>query len=199
MPKRSFFLFFCYTSPMTSQKTTLYIDSDAPHLSEAIAPFLKDNIPNLTIVDQGAALLHLTVKSGKITIKQKNTPEETSFATPIRVMTLIQHIQKAAQECSPIYIGPYILNYGARTLTENDTVLHLTEKEVEVLIYLDQNRGKGITRDDLLKNVWGYADGIDTHTIETHIYRLRQKIEKDSDDAAILLTQDDGYHLVGNS
>lgn len=183
---------------MTDDKNTLYIDSDTPHLVEALTPFIEENISNLTLVDHPSALLYLSLKEGKITLKENCSDRETLIQTPIKMAPLIRQIQKTYATCRPVEIGPYTLDYSARTLTENNRVLHLTEKEADVLTYLDQNRGKGITRDDLLKNVWGYADGIDTHTIETHIYRLRQKIEKNPEEIKILLTRDDGYHLVEN-
>jgi len=74
----------------------------------------------------------------------------------------------------------------------------LTEKEAAVLIYLSQ-RGTPATRDDLLRDVWQYAADADTHTIETHIYRLRQKIETDPENPRILLTQKEGYQLAAAS
>ena len=72
--------------------------------------------------------------------------------------------------------------------------IRLTEKETELLCFLKENGGFA-TRDTLLKNMWGYAQGVDTHTVETHIYRLRQKIESNPSSPKILLTQDDGYRL----
>lgn len=78
----------------------------------------------------------------------------------------------------------------------------LTEKEVAVLLYLWQGGGQGgrtATREDLLRDVWQYAADVDTHTIETHIYRLRQKIERDPSAPQFLLTTKDGYQLAASS
>jgi len=69
----------------------------------------------------------------------------------------------------------------------------LTEKEVEILVILSKQNGQAISRDDLLHAVWNYAEGVETHTLETHIYRLRQKIEKSPSEPEILITQNDGY------
>ena len=71
----------------------------------------------------------------------------------------------------------------------------LTEKEVALLRFLHAQKGKSITRKELLEQIWEYADGVETHTLETHIYRLRQKIEKDPAKPEILQTTEDGYRV----
>jgi DNA-binding response OmpR family regulator len=74
--------------------------------------------------------------------------------------------------------------------------VRLTEKETAILKYLYRSGERTITRDVLLSEVWGYNSGVTTHTLETHIYRLRQKIERDPSQAAILVTEAGGYKLV---
>jgi DNA-binding response OmpR family regulator len=74
--------------------------------------------------------------------------------------------------------------------------VRLTEKETAILRYLYRAGAKAVGRDELLQEVWGYNAGVTTHTLETHIYRLRQKIEKDPANASLLVTQDGGYKLV---
>lgn len=71
--------------------------------------------------------------------------------------------------------------------------INLTEKEVEILSYLHAHRDSSITREDLLDAVWNYAKDVETHTLETHIYRLRQKIEDDPANPEILKQRDNGY------
>jgi len=73
--------------------------------------------------------------------------------------------------------------------------LRLTEKEVALLSILFDAHGKSIPREQLLDDVWQYAEGVETHTLETHIYRLRQKIEIDPAEPKILQTNDSGYFL----
>ena len=75
------------------------------------------------------------------------------------------------------------------------TSTRLTEKERDILLFL-YKAGKDVTRADLLRGIWGYADGVETHTLETHIYRLRQKIEDDQSNPEILITSGDGYKLI---
>ena len=72
----------------------------------------------------------------------------------------------------------------------------MTEKEASIIKYLYRTGGKVVSRDTLLEEVWGYNSGVTTHTLETHVYRLRQKIEHDPSNAAILVTESGGYKLV---
>ena len=74
--------------------------------------------------------------------------------------------------------------------------VRLTEKEAAIIKYLYRAGDKVISRDTLLEEVWGYNSGVTTHTLETHVYRLRQKIERDPSKAEILVTESGGYKLV---
>ena len=82
-------------------------------------------------------------------------------------------------------------------LTEGDgKKIRLTEKEAAIIRYLFRAGQKAVTRDELLEEVWGYNSGVTTHTLETHVYRLRQKIEKDPSNAEILVTENGGYKII---
>ena len=108
---------------------------------------------------------------------------------------LRQHEQS---EDAVFTIGPYSFRPAAKILVHNDTQekVRLTEKETAILKYLYRAGGKVIGRDTLLGEVWGYNAGVTTHTLETHVYRLRQKIEPDPANAQILVTEPGGYRLV---
>ncbi len=94
-------------------------------------------------------------------------------------------------------IGPYTFQPGAKQLVAADGgKLRLTEKETAILRYLYRAGQQTVARDILLKEVWGYNAAVTTHTLETHIYRLRQKIETDPAHASMLLTDAGGYKLV---
>lgn len=94
-------------------------------------------------------------------------------------------------------IGPYTFQPGAKQLVATDgTKLRLTEKETAILRYLYRAGQQTVAREVLLKEVWGYNAAVTTHTLETHIYRLRQKIETDPTRAAMLVTDAGGYKLV---
>lgn len=96
-------------------------------------------------------------------------------------------------------IGPYSFRPAAKMLIdpeEGDRKIRLTEKETAILKYLFRAGETVIGRDVLLNEVWGYNSGVTTHTLETHVYRLRQKIERDPSNAEILVTEPGGYRLV---
>ena len=78
----------------------------------------------------------------------------------------------------------------------NSETIKLTEKEVAIIKFLYKNKDKNVSKNDLLQEVWGYSPDASTHTIETHIYRLRQKVEHEDTSAQLIVTEDGGYKLV---
>lgn len=93
-------------------------------------------------------------------------------------------------------IGPYEFRPSMKVLrTKEGRRIRLTEKETEILKYLYRAGGKPVPRETLLSEVWGYNAAVTTHTLETHIYRLRQKVEPDPSNAQLLLTDTGGYRL----
>jgi DNA-binding response OmpR family regulator len=107
---------------------------------------------------------------------------------------LRQHEQS---EDAVFMIGHYTFKPAQKMLlNEAGDKVRLTEKETSILKYLYRAGEKVVTRDVLLHEVWGYNANVTTHTLETHIYRLRQKIEKDPSNAELLLTETGGYKLV---
>lgn len=105
--------------------------------------------------------------------------------------------QHEASEDAVFSIGPYTFRPSAKLLTTlKGNKLRLTEKETAILRYLYRANQKVVPRDTLLQEVWGYNSNVTTHTLETHIYRLRQKIEPDAGQARLLVTENGGYKLV---
>jgi DNA-binding response OmpR family regulator len=99
-------------------------------------------------------------------------------------------------EDAVFHIGPYEFRPSAKVLTDpRQKKIRLTEKETNILKYLYRANGKAVSREELLTEVWGYNAGVTTHTLETHVYRLRQKIEPDPANSSILLTETGGYRL----
>lgn len=100
-------------------------------------------------------------------------------------------------ETATLSIGPFTFRPAMKQLTHAETnkKIRLTEKETAILKYL-YRAGGAVGREELLAEVWGYNSGVTTHTLETHVYRLRQKIESDPSHAAILVTAPNGYRLV---
>jgi DNA-binding response OmpR family regulator len=108
------------------------------------------------------------------------------------------HLRQYEQSEDAIFkLGPYTFKPSAKLLlTAENKKVRLTEKETSILKYLYRAGDQAVGRDILLHEVWGYNAGVTTHTLETHIYRLRQKIERDPSNAEILVTETGGYKLV---
>jgi DNA-binding response OmpR family regulator len=121
---------------------------------------------------------------------------------PFRFAVLLARIraqlrQHEQSEDAVFTIGPYSFRPSAKVLIDaKGGKVRLTEKETAILKYLYRAGERVITRDVLLHEVWGYNSGVTTHTLETHIYRLRQKIERDPARAELLVTDAGGYKLV---
>lgn len=123
-------------------------------------------------------------------------------AKPFKFNVLLARIraqlrQHEHSEDAVFSIGHYAFKPSAKLLldTEKNQKVRLTEKETAILKYLLRAGEKSVGRDVLLGEVWGYNAGVTTHTLETHIYRLRQKIERDPSNAELLITESGGYRL----
>ena len=121
---------------------------------------------------------------------------------PFRFAVLLARIraqlrQHEASDDVIFTIGPYTFRPSSKLLLNpKGNKVRLTEKETSILRYLYRAGQRPVSRETLLQEVWGYNSGVTTHTLETHIYRLRQKIEKDAAAPAILVTEARGYKLV---
>jgi DNA-binding response OmpR family regulator len=121
------------------------------------------------------------------------------FRLSILLARLRAHLRQNDRSDAAVFlIGPYTFRPGAKLLTDQSgrRKVRLTEKETAILKYLYRAGDRVIGRDTLLDEVWGYNAGVTTHTLETHVYRLRQKIERDPARAEILVTEPGGYRLV---
>lgn len=123
-------------------------------------------------------------------------------AKPFRFAVLLARIraqlrQHEQSEDAVFTVGPYQFKPSQKILTAEDgRKIRLTEKEAAIIRFLYRAEKNVVTRDVLLEEVWGYNSGVTTHTLETHVYRLRQKIERDPSNAEILVTENGGYKIV---
>lgn len=122
---------------------------------------------------------------------------------PFKVGVLLARIrgqlrQHEQSEDAVFTIGPYSFRPAQKMMVHKETEkkVRLTEKETSILKYLFRAGEKAVGRDTLLHEVWGYNAGVTTHTLETHVYRLRQKIEPVPSEATLLVTEPGGYKLV---
>ena len=106
----------------------------------------------------------------------------------------IKLIKLKFNQQSKLVIKGYDLNLNSKFLFKNNLKLKLTEKEIEIILYLNNIKIKHNVA-DLQKNIWGYATNMETHTVETHIYRLRKKILKIFGDDKFIITEKNGYQI----
>ncbi len=174
-----------------------------------------DNLPEVIIVDSFTALLNkifLTESLSRminlvpvIYLSQNdNEVNDTNFTNlpkPIYFPQLLKAIKKEMRgfvinKNREIEIGPYSFNYlMKRLVTKTGSEIRLTEMETKILNFLYKSNGKLIKRDTLLTEVWGYKSEVMTHTLETHIYRLRKKISLNCISQTLLVSESGGYRL----
>ena len=148
-------------------------------------------------------LLNLKSNSNYLILTKKEIPELNNQIIfdkfPISIFKILEKInieliKKNFQKQSEILIGNYIFNINSREMSLNANKLKLTEKEINSIIYL-LKANKPVKIRELQSNVWGYQSQLETHTVETHIYRLRKKISKVFKDENFILSKDDGYEI----
>ncbi|MBC7165622.1 MAG: response regulator transcription factor [Roseovarius sp.] len=183
---------------------------------------IKDMVHDLVILDVGlpdtdgrelcrlmrkqgvkSPILMLTGHDGDAdTILGLDAGANDYIAKPFRFPVLLARIraqlrQHEQSEDAVFQLGPYTFRPAMKMLvTEDERKVRLTEKETNILKFLYRAPEGVVARDVLLHEVWGYNAGVTTHTLETHIYRLRQKIEPDPGNARLLVTESGGYRLV---
>ena len=143
--------------------------------------------------EQGLSCPLLLLTDGDVPTTQE------SLARPFRISALLARLHALNTHHAPaddaaVRIGPYTFHPSAKLLQADGRKVRLTEKETNILKFLHASSGT-VPRDILLHEVWGYSPAVATHTLETHIYRLRKKIEQDPANAQILLTEGGGYRL----
>ncbi len=120
------------------------------------------------------------------------------FKFPVLLARIRAQLRQHEQSEDAIFtLGPYTFKPAVKMLLAgDDKKIRLTEKETNILKFLYRATEGVVPRDTLLHEVWGYNAGVTTHTLETHIYRLRQKIEPDPSHASLLVTESGGYRLA---
>ena len=119
--------------------------------------------------------------------------------TPIKILKLIEKVnieflKLQFNNQSQVKVNNYDINLNAREMTKNDIKLKLTEKEINTISYLSKSK-KPVSIDKLQAEVWSYQSDIETHTVETHIYRLRKKISNTFNDKDFIISKKNGYQI----
>jgi DNA-binding response OmpR family regulator len=157
-----------------------------------------------TLRDDGVScpiILLTAAESDADTIKGLESGANDYVTKPFRFAVLMARVHAHLRshghsEDAQYRIGPYTFRPSAKLLIdEASKKIRLTEKETNILKFLHRS-GETVPRETLLHEVWGYNPAVTTHTLETHIYRLRQKIEADPGRARLLITESGGYRLM---
>ena len=136
------------------------------------------------------------------TVKGLDAGANDYVTKPFKLAVLLARIRAQLRsheqsEGAVFHLGAYEFRPSAKMLVDaGQKKIRLTEKETNILKYLYRAGDKSVSREELLAEVWGYNAGVTTHTLETHVYRLRQKIEPDPSNAKLLLTEAGGYRLA---
>ena len=138
-----------------------------------------------------------------IITKKKNFQLKNNFFLenlPIKISKLIEKIniefiKQQFSNQSKVRINNYTIDLNSREMSSNNVKLKLTEKEVNTIIYLSNNN-KTVRINELQKHVWDYQSDLETHTVETHIYRLRKKILASFNDDKFIISQKNGYQII---
>ena len=150
----------------------------------------------------GRDLLELQRDGGKPAVidqRERGRPRRGAVAEcgGLHLLAGAQLRQHEQSEDAVFSIGAYTFKPASKMLVDQaGGKIRLTEKETSILKYLYRSGERVVSRETLLHEVWGYNAGVTTHTLETHIYRLRQKIEKDPSNAELLITESGGYRLA---
>ena len=180
------------------------------HHAEGFCVIEDDGIADVVIVDEDIKLLENFLKKdikAPIILLSSKEIDDTIGAhhiiyKPMNLSDFLDDIKASINVYEKSSEGKlefnnYILNPSHKEILNlrNNEITKLTEKEVAIIKYLYKNRDKTIGKNDLIQEVWGYSADVYTHTVETHIYRLRQKVEHDDVSAQLIITSDGGYSL----
>jgi hypothetical protein len=162
-----------------------------------------ENVEDFNIAEQIDIKKSLIIlKPDQSLLLNENLKEENFFNlknTPLRLNKLIElinvHLIKLKFNYqSKIIIKDYQLNLNSKFFSKDNIILKLTEKEIQIILYLKENKKKNNVL-DLQKNIWSYSPNMETHTVETHIYRLRKKISDKFKDENFILSHKNGYFI----
>ena len=158
--------------------------------------FEKYNNKNISIENS-----ILVVPEGEYSFFVKNINEDQviKFNPPINIFTFIEKlnvtfIQKKYQDQSNINVKDFYLDINSRELKKNELSLKLTERETDMILFLSKSK-KPVNIETLEKEIWQYSPDLETHTVETHIYRLRKKIKAEFGNDDLIKSNKDGYTI----
>jgi DNA-binding response OmpR family regulator len=181
----------------TQRPDLVLLDVDLPDMDG------RDACKRMRELGVAAPVIMLTAAAGDDDTVQGLESGANDYVTkPYKFAVLLARIRAQLRshehsEGAVFRLGAYEFRPSAKLLVDDhQKKIRLTEKETNILKYLYRAGEKPVSREELLAEVWGYNAGVTTHTLETHVYRLRQKIEQDPANARLLLTEAGGYKLA---
>ncbi len=182
-------VFSIETIDKTTPDIIIYFQSENSQMDIMLAEYIS--VPQI----------FLGYRQRALSAKLSNNHEAIFVKLPLRFVILEAKIRqvlrhKSDEQMKALKIGDYIFNPSKKALIgAKNSELKLTEKEISILTYLNQALGVSVGREELLREVWRYNEGVTTHTLETHIYRLRQKLSEIFANREIIITTEGGYRL----
>ena len=186
---------------MSNQNLIIYNFTELYQIFEEVGLDLNFNI--IHINDKESLNERVKKFHNYLIISNKKHPDiDNQFfldITPINIFKLIEKINIEFLKIqfnrqSEVKVNNYIIDLNSREILINDIKLKLTEKEINTIIYLSKSN-KPVSIDELQEKVWSYQSNIETHTVETHIYRLRKKILNTFNDNDLIISKKNGYQI----
>ena len=159
--------------------------------------FVEYSLVITNYINKNFLLKERKIDKNKILFLTKEKKNNQHITYPIQIKNLIEKInikliKQKYNNQSYLKVSNYILNLNSRIISKNNNSLKLTEKEINIILFLNDH--KNPQKVNILQNqVWGYLSELETHTVETHIYRLRKKINDHFNDSNFIISTDDGY------
>tara|TARA_B100000282_G_C31671759_1_gene462542 strand:+ start:513 stop:1070 length:558 start_codon:yes stop_codon:yes gene_type:complete len=164
--------------------------------NKSILNFEIENVNNDKINEYSEKKNLLIISGEKNLIAEKQikiSQYPINFLKLVEIIN-INFLKNKFNQQNKIQVGKYYINLNSRTMSYKNKVLSLTEKEIKIINYLNIEK-KEITINKLQSEVWGYKSKLETHTVETHVYRLRKKIENKFNDNSFILSTKNGYKI----
>ena len=159
--------------------------------------FIEYSLVITNYINKNFLLKERKIDKNKILFLTKEKKNNQHITYPIQIKNLIEKInikliKQKYNNQSYLKVSNYILNLNSRIISKNNNSLKLTEKEINIILFLNDH--KNPQKVSILQNqVWGYLSELETHTVETHIYRLRKKINDHINDSNFIISTHDGY------
>lgn len=161
--------------------------------------FVEYSLVITNYINKNFLLKERKIDKNKILFLTKEKKNNQHITYPIQIKNLIEKInikliKQKYNNQSYLKVSNYILNLNSRIISKNNNSLKLTEKEINIILFLNDH--KNPQKVSILQNqVWGYLSELETHTVETHIYRLRKKISNNFQDEHFIISTDNGYFI----